>query len=244
MKIIKPRIIIPSKATMYKLNNPDEVIEFLADSARISYQSFDKKNGIETEKRLLSNCIKNGHTSVLEHDILTFDFITDRSISHELIRHRIASYIQESTRYVKYDGDMEFIRPIFRENGMYTLWEAACKSSEQWYISMIKAGAQPQEARSVLNNSLKTHIRITRNFRAMREFLTLRCAKNAHPEIKELCIPLLLLLKDKFDIIFNDIEYDEEFMKQYMDDWHTYIDQNVVKENVTEIRRIELVEES
>lgn len=143
--------------------------------------------------------------------------------SHELVRHRIASYVQESTRYVKYEnGEMEFIRPIFSNTDMYDVWVQNCFDTEAAYIHMREAGAQPQEAREVLNNSFKTQIRITRNFRAMREFLSLRCAKPAHPHIKEICIPLLLLMKQKFPIIFDDIKYDEEFLEK-MDDWHTYI---------------------
>lgn len=223
MKIVKPMVIVPNKLTQYKLDNPNEVIDFLANGARISYQSFEKKNGIETEERLIKNCIKNGHTSILEHESLTFDFITDRGVSHELCRHRIASYVQESTRYVKYEnGEMEFIRPVFSNTDMYDVWVQNCFDTEAAYIHMREAGAQPQEARAVLNNSFKTQIRVTRNFRAMREFLSLRCAKPAHPHIKEICIPLLLLMKQKFPIIFDDIKYDEEFLEK-MDDWHTYI---------------------
>lgn len=143
--------------------------------------------------------------------------------SHELVRHRIASYVQESTRYVKYgNGEMEFIRPNFRNTDIYDVWVQNCFDTEAAYEQMLEAGAQPQEAREVLNNSVKTHIRITRNFRAMREFLSLRCAKNAHPHIKEICIPLLLLMKQKFPVIFDDITYDEEFLKR-MDPWSSYI---------------------
>lgn len=245
MKIVNPKIIIPNRTTQYKLDHPDEVIEFLANGARISYQSFAKKNGISTEEKLLRNCIKNGHTSILEHECLTFDFVTSRSCSLELVRHRIASYVQESTRYVKYSGgEMEFIRPIIKDKDMYDIWFNACLDSETAYNKMIEMGAQPQEARAVLNNSLKTHIRITRNFRAMREFLTLRCAKNAHPEIKEISIPLLLLLKDKYPCIFEDISYDESFLEK-MDDWHSYIETLVEKEiKEVSFRRIELMEES
>lgn len=228
MKIVKPMVIVPNKLTQYKLDNPDEVIDFLANGARISYQSFEKKNGIETEERLIKNCIKNGHTSVLEHESLTFDFICDRGVSHELCRHRIASYVQESTRYVKYtNGTMEFIRPIFRNTDIYDVWVQNCFDTEAAYGRMIEAGAPAQEARHVLTNSIKTHIRITRNFRAMREFLSLRCAKNAHPHIKEICIPLLLLMKQKFPIIFDDIKYDEEFL-EYMDPWNSYIKEFVI----------------
>ena len=228
MKIVKPQIIVPNKLTQYKLDNPNETIEFLANGARIAYQSFEKKNGIETEERLIKSCIKSGHTSVLEHESLTFDFITSRSIANEMVRHRIASYVQESTRYVKYEhGEMEFIRPNFRNTDIYDVWVQNCFDCEAAYNSMREAGAQAQEAREVLNNSFKTHIRVTRNFRAMREFLSLRCAKSAHPHIKELCIPLLLLMKQKFPVIFDDIKYDEEFL-EYMDPWGSYIKEFVI----------------
>ena len=226
MKVIKPQIIVSNQLTQMKLNDPNMVIDFLADCARVSYQSFEKKNGIETEKRLVKNCVKLGHTSILEHDYLTFDFITDRAISHELVRHRMASYVQESTRYVKYDGDMEFIAPIFNDQALVPIWEDACKLSEESYKQMRKAGAEPQEARAVLNNSLKTHVRITRNFRAMREFLELRCAKAAHPNIKILAIPLLFLMQEKFPEIFEGIDWDEEFAEKHLYEgrWRQYID--------------------
>lgn len=156
--------------------------------------------------------------------------------SHELVRHRIASYTQESTRYCKYDDEnMEFIRmieynkitdPVIDSamNHREQIWKKACSTSETDYTNMRKFGASPQEARSVLNNSLKTHIRITRNFRNMREFLTLRCAKGAHPHAKELAIPLLMLMKQEFPCIFNDITYDEVFYENYIGDWTAYIE--------------------
>lgn len=234
MDIIMPKIIV-RPMTQEKLDNPDKIIEWLGDGARIAYQSFDKKTGVESEERILRNCIKSGHTSVLEHCDLSFDFICDRSVSMEFIRHRIASYTQESTRYVKYDDEnMEFIRMIEfnpvneelktanlkkREN----IWIRSCNTSEDDYTAMMEAGAKAQEARSVLNNSLKTQIRITRNFRNMREFLILRADKTAHPHAKELCIPLLMLMKDKFPCIFEDISYDEQFLNDYIGDWRKYI---------------------
>lgn len=244
MKIIAPKIIIPNRLTQQKLDNPDMVIDFLADSARVSYQSFEKKNGMETERRLVKNCVKSGHMSILEHDFLTFDFITGRAISMELIRHRMASYVQESTRYVKYDDELEFIEPIFKNKNpeLFTIWHKACEESEKSYKLLRASGAAAQEARNVLNNSFKTHIRITRNFRAMREFLDLRCAKGAHPEIKILAIPLLMLMKEKYPEIFEDIGYDEEFAKTYIPNWKDFIVVHV-EDDSTKIKLLELVEE-
>lgn len=235
MQIVNPKIIVPVM-TQKMMKDRDKIIEWIGNGARIAYQSFEKANGVETEERLISSCIKLGHTSVLEHFNLTFDFICDRGLSHELVRHRIASYTQESTRYCKYDDEnMEFIRMIeynkitdpVIDSGMNhreQIWKQACSTSEIDYTNMRKFGASPQEARSVLNNSLKTHIRITRNFRNMREFLTLRCAKGAHPHAKELAIPLLLLMKQEFPCIFNDITYDEVFYENYIGDWTAYIE--------------------
>lgn len=235
MEIIKPKIIV--RKPMYEsLCEANKRIEWMADGARIAYQSFEKKTGFESEERILRNCIKNGHTSVLEHAVLSYDFICDRGLSHELVRHRIASYTQESTRYVKYDDEnMEFIRmiefhPANEElitdtiKKQEQIWRAACSTSEVDYNHMMSSGAQAQTARSVLNNSLKTHIRITRNFRNMREFLILRCAPSAHPHAKELCIPLLLHLKAYFPCIFEDISYDEKFLKDYIGKWSKYIE--------------------
>lgn len=245
MKIIQPKIIIASPTTVMKLNNPDTVIEFLADCARVSYQSFEKKNGIETERRLVRNCVNNGHTSILEHDYLTFDIITNRAISMELIRHRMASYVQESTRYVQYDGDKAectYIEPIFRKEELYDIWKRSCEQNEKDYTELRQAGAQPQEARSVLNNSFKTQIRITRNFRAMREFLELRCAKPAHPEVKIIAIPMLFLMLEKWPEIFEGIDWDEEFAAKYLyERWRQYIE--VKPDLIEQTKRIELVEE-
>lgn len=234
MEIVMPKIIV-RKPAQEKLNNPDEIIMWLADGARIAYQSFDKKSGIESEERILKNCIKSGHTSVLEHADISFDFICDRGLSHELVRHRLASYTQESTRYVKYDNEnMEFIRMIeYNPNNSdlnsielkkrEAIWMRNCDTCETDYTNMMSMGAKAQEARSVLNNSLKTQIRITRNFRAMREFLILRADRTAHPHAKELCIPLLMLMKDKFPCLFEDILYDEQFLVDYIGDWKKYI---------------------
>lgn len=165
--------------------------------------------------------------------------------SHELVRHRMASYVQESTRYVQYDGDKAectYIEPIFRKEGLYDIWKRSCEQNEKDYTELRQAGAQPQEARDVLNNSFKTQIRITRNFRAMREFLELRCAKPAHPEVKILAIPMLFLMLEKWPEIFEGIDWDEEFAEKYLyeNKWRQYID--VRPGLIEQPKRIELVE--
>lgn len=218
MKIIKPSIKftepIDGKAMLTKLEN----------CARVCYQS--ESNNDNSEK-FIENIIKRGHESVLEHVSITFNVITERSVSHEWVRHRIASYSQESTRYVKYDNDnMEFIEPIeLVDTEGYKFWKRACLQSENAYINMMKSGHKAQEARAVLNNSLKTQLCVTMNFRSLRNFLQLRCDKSAHPHIKELAIPLLLYLQQKIPVVFDDIKYDEAFYNLYLADnkWKEYI---------------------
>lgn len=218
MKIIKPLIKftepIDGKAMLTKLEN----------CARVCYQSESKNDNSE---KFIANIIKRGHESVLEHVSITFNVITERSVSHEWVRHRIASYSQESTRYVKYDNDnMEFIEPIeLVDTEGYKFWKRACLQSENAYINMMKSGHKAQEARAVLNNSLKTQLCVTMNFRSLRNFLQLRCDKSAHPHIKQLAIPLLLYLQQKIPVVFDDIKYDEAFYNLYLADnkWKEYI---------------------
>lgn len=208
MKIIRPHIFIVDEI------NGKEIIKKINRSARKCYQS----EPIGPDEYLVRNIIKNMHTSVLEHVSITIDIITNRAVLAELTRHRIASYSVESTRYVRYEcDDMEFIKPIeFKEDSdALRIWEDACESSAHSYTSMLEMGLPPQSARSVLNNSVKTEIRMTINLRSLRNLFSLRCDKAAHPHMKEIMIPLMLYLRDKIPVIFDDIPYDDEFAKKY-----------------------------
>ena len=149
-------------------------------------------------------------------------------MSHELVRHRIASYSQESTRYCnyskdKFDNQITFVIPEWldieegnysyytfenRENKELLIWLEAMDIAQEKYNALIKNGWQPQQARSVLPNSLKTEIVMTANLREWREVFRQRTAKAAHPQMREIMIPLLEELKTKLPIIFNDIKYD------------------------------------
>lgn len=135
--------------------------------------------------------IKRGHESVLEHASITVRFVCDRSISHEIVRHRLASYSQESQRYVRYNGDIEFINPRMPNAKAYEAWQELCERAEETYKELLSYGVQPQQARSVLPNSTKTEIIMTANLREWRHFLKLRTAKAAHPQMRELTVPLL-----------------------------------------------------
>lgn len=189
-------------------------LQHIEKIGRICYKSEDKitEDG-ESAKKFVKMIIDKGHEAMIEHSSLSVKFIVDRGVSHELVRHRIASFAQESTRYCnyskdKFDGNVTFIKPFFFEEGTekYNYWEGAMRAVERYYLVLLEKGATPQEARSVLPNSTKTEITITANYREWRNFFKLRTAKAAHPQMREVTIPLLKELKKKLPIIFDDIE--------------------------------------
>jgi len=149
----------------------------------------------------------------LEHFSFTVKFICDRGVSHEIVRHRIASYSQESTRYCNYskgefNGEITVIEPCFLVPGTtgYDIWYRACQMAEQYYFSMLDWGCSPQEARAVLPNSLKTELVMTANIREWRHFLKLRTSPAAHLQMREVASLLLKELKQKVPVLFDDIK--------------------------------------
>ena len=207
MKIIKPKYEILTNITGDEL----KLIEL---AGRTCYKS---ENNItdESARKFVKNIISRGHEAMLEHSILSVKFICDRGISHELVRHRLASFAQESTRYCNYSKDkfgneITVIKPYFFEDGSdkYKHWYMGCMDAENAYFNLLQAGATPQEARSVLPNSLKTEIVVTMNYREWRHFFKLRAARStgpAHPQMEELTRPLLEELKKLIPIVFDDI---------------------------------------
>lgn len=156
--------------------------------------------------------LKLGHLSVIEHASATVRIICDRGVSHEIVRHRLASYSQESTRYAnyaneKFGSEITVIQPAFWSAGSKALriWEEAMLAAEEAYMALIADGASPQEARSVLPNSLKTEIVVTCNMREWRHIFMLRCAKAAHPQMREIMRPLLNEFNSRVPEIFSDI---------------------------------------
>lgn len=155
----------------------------------------------------------------LTHRFISVQFITDRGVTHEMVRHRPCSFAQESTRYVKYDGGTEFIRPVFdwaqgdiveylsigSASQLLYSWYDACREAEDHYKVMIKNGASSQEARSVLPNSLKTEIVATANLTEWKHIFKMRCAKGAHPQIRELMLPLLAEFKSLICQLYSKI---------------------------------------
>jgi thymidylate synthase (FAD) len=188
--------------------------------ARVCYKSEDKM-AEDHSPNFLGSILRRGHESVIEHEKITALFVIDRGISHELVRHRIGSYSQESTRYCNYGQDkfgreISVIEPKFFPDGpRRARWESACRQAEQAYFDLLEAGASPQEARTVLPTCLKTEIAVTFNMREWRHFFTLRAAAPAHPQIREVAIPLLRSFSQHFPALFADIEYDHAFPEEW-----------------------------
>ena len=209
MKIIKPSARIVSSV------DGDEILKRIEEYGRVCYKSEDRITE-DSAKRFVENLIKRGHESVLEHISVTVKFVCDRGVSHEIVRHRLASYSQESTRFCNYSKDdfgseITVIEPCFLVPGTagYDMWYRACLVAEQMYFKMLDWGCTPEEARAVLPNSLKTELIMTANLREWRHFFKLRTSKAAHPQMRELTVPLLGEFKEKIPVVFDDIKVEE-----------------------------------
>lgn len=241
------RLVKPSAEILY-INT--EALQLIEAAGRTCYKSEDKITG-ESAPAFADMILKRGHESVIEHASATVRFICDRGVSHEIVRHRIASYSQESTRYCDYSGriicskcggsmktqeaececpacggawaesHISFIIPSWfeltpeiyanlTESNLNSIdaaelsWLYAMKSSEDSYKELREAGWRPEQARSVLPNSLKTEIVMTANLREWRHFFKLRTSA-AHPQMREVAIPLLEEFKKQIPILFDDL---------------------------------------
>jgi thymidylate synthase (FAD) len=223
MKLTRPNFKILS-------NIDDGMLMNIESYGRTCYKSESRITG-ESYKAFISMLISKGHESVLEHEKITVRFICDRGVSHEIVRHRLASFSQESTRYCNYKGGVEFILPpwVSLSPGEYpvtwdklfgnseildtllthgspeSVWAWNMAIAERDYCKLLDGGWSPQQARSVLPNSLKTEIVVTANLREWRTILKQRTASGAHPQMRELMVPLLASLKRNLPVIFDDI---------------------------------------
>lgn len=209
MKIIEPTFYIEDKI------DGNQILKKLEKAARVCYKS-EAKITDNSAKKMIKSLIDKGHESVLEHEKITVRIICDRGVTHELVRHRIASFSQESTRYCNYSSDkfgneLTFIKPCFWDNKTESdktnleLWETTMQLIERTYIKMLELGATPQEARSILPNSLKTEIIVTMNIREWRHFLKLRTDIKAHPQMIEIASKILIEFKNLIPVLFDDI---------------------------------------
>lgn len=198
MKIIEPSInlewVTPSAMSIIEM------------AGRKCYKSQIKITQTSSDL-FVRRLIKQGHESVLEHAVASFTIICDRGISHELVRHRIASFSQESTRYCNYrtQEGISFVAPSGLCTLSYNAWLETVGICEKAYNKLVDLGCAPQIARSVLPHSLKTELMMTANFREWRHLLKLRTASSAHPQARQIAIMILKWFKANFPIIVEDI---------------------------------------
>ena len=206
MRIIKPSIEILTPI------DGDAVMKHIELCGRVCYKSEGKITDTSADT-FIDGIVKRGHEAVVEHYNITVKFICDRGVSHEIVRHRLASYCQESTRYCNYSkgafgGEITVIRPCFLIEGSeaWQYWREACLTAERRYFEMLNVDCTPQEARTVLPNSLKTEVVMTANVREWRHFLKLRTAPAAHPQMREVAKMVLVEFQRMMPILFGDIK--------------------------------------
>lgn len=190
-------------------------LEMIERIGRTCYKSENMINE-DSAENFVRMLIKNGHEAMLEHSILSVKFIVDRGVTHELVRHRLSAFAQESTRYCRYsddrfDNQLTFIKPcFFNENTYeYMVWHNICSNAEFRYMDLLSKGVSPEQARSILPTSIKSEIVVTANYREWRHILNLRALGTTgkpHPQMLEVMIPLLKELKENIPVVFDDIE--------------------------------------
>ena len=189
----------------------DLVLKHLELCARTCYKSEDKITN-ESAERMLRSLIKSGHEAAIEHYSITAKVICDRAVQNEIVRHRLASFCVESTRYCnygsgKFDEEITVIKPCFFDEGskQYTIWKNAMEDAERAYMDLLALGAKPQEARDVLPLSLKTEVVMTANVREWRHFFELRTSKAAHPQMQRVAKMLLRQFRNAIPVVFDDV---------------------------------------
>ena len=209
--------IINSEAHIINSMGTDiEVLKNIEYAGRTCYKS-ENKITEDSAKIFVKMLLNRGHESPLEHSAITVKFICDRGISHEIVRHRLASYCQESTRYCNYSKDgfnneITVIAPSeLQPNTIeYDIWEKTCEATEAAYFRLLELGCTPQNARSVLPNSLKTELIMTANVREWRKFFELRTSVAAHPDMRKIARNLQEEFREHFPILFDTLWEKEE----------------------------------
>jgi len=198
----------------WKFQHPisSTILQSIEEAGRICYKSEDKITKDSAED-FVRGIMKRGHLSVIEHCYASVRIVTDRGVTHELVRHRLASYSQESTRYCnfsknKFGNEITVIEPVFwqqPQGKLWVIWRNQMLAAEKAYMRLLEVGAKPEEARSVLPNSLKTEIVMTCNLREWRHCFNQRCSPAAHPQMRALMLDMLEIFNDKIPVIFEGL---------------------------------------
>ena len=192
--------------------DPEKVVAAAAKTCYTSKSVESLYEGLDTDEaeRFVGMLSEIGHESPIEHYSISVRVICDRGVSHEWVRHRVASYSQESTRYCNYSkdkfgGEITFIKPAKLDEGTpeYNAWAKAMENAERSYFELLSMGVAPETARSVLPNSLKTEFICTMNLREWRHFFSLRTAPAAHPDMRAVAVPLFEEFKRLLPVFFE-----------------------------------------
>ena len=232
MILVKPSFEILTKLEHGKGRNyVRDLMVRIEQAGRTCYKSEDKITA-DSANKFVAGIIASGHHSVIEHENISVRIICDRGVTHEIVRHRLCAYSQESTRYCNYKGGVTFVIPPWMDleegewdqvgeitipikKGLktsevimlydvpsYQQWLGVMIKCERSYRRLLKNGWTPQQARSVLPNSLKTEIVMTANIREWRHILGLRTSKAAHPQMREIMIPILEEFSSLMPVLF------------------------------------------
>ena len=209
MNAVLPSISIESETTYPQL------LRLIEKAGRVCYKSENLIDGNGSAEKFIKGIISRGHEAVLEHGTITVKVVCDRGVTHEIVRHRIGAYCQESTRYCNYSKDkfgneISCVIPAqligHEDHEDFKKWKDMMEATEAYYMNLLSSGWTPQEARAVLPNSLKTEIFVTYNIREWRHFLKLRASKAAHPDMQVVAKMILATFKELFPLFFEDIE--------------------------------------
>jgi thymidylate synthase (FAD) len=210
VKIIEPSFELSTPFGPLTPEGGVQMLRFIEKQARISHRSEGAQTEDSWERFITAVVIGHGDWSVTEHASVTATIRVDRGVTHELVRHRLFSFTQESTRFVRYFGQMEFIvpAPVERINDpvFMELWTKGMEQAEQNYSRAISQNWRPQEARSLLPNSLAATIAVTGNLRNWRHFFLMRTSKETHPDFRRVTVPILKEFQAIVPILFDDIE--------------------------------------
>lgn len=206
MRIIQPSFQLSTPFGPLTSEIGIQMLRFIEKQARISHRSEEAQTEDSWKRFISAVVIGHGDWSVVEHASVTATIRVDRGVTHELVRHRLFSFTQESTRFVRYKNELEFIEPPYQApSPLRFSWEAAMSDAEKTYFDMLGWGAKPQEARSVLSNALAATIAVTGNLRNWRHFFLMRTSKETHPDFRRITIPMLAEFKNVIPLLYDDI---------------------------------------
>ena len=205
MKIIEPSFEL---STMFGKLSPytgERMLRFIEKQARISHRSEERQTRSTWKRFIEANVIGHGDWSVVEHASVTATIRTDRGITHELVRHRLFSFTQESTRFVRHSNEFEFTYPIEAPEDKYGTWRRTMVTCQESYKQLLREGWRPEEARSVLPTAFASTISVTGNLRSWRLLFLMRASRETHPDFRRITIPMLAEFQKNVPLLYDDI---------------------------------------